>query len=270
MKSLISTGLVLALAYAAIVAAAYLFQRALMYFPDTRRIDPAHVGLQQAREEIVPAADGTPLVLWRIDAAPGQATILYFQGNGAGLANRAERFAAFAASGFGVAALGYPGYSGSGGRPSEASLVAAAQSAYDHLRATGVNAEDIVVYGESLGSGVAVQLAAAQPVAAVVLEAPFTSAADVAASVYWFLPVRWLMQDRFDSLSRIGNIKAPLLVLHGRHDSVVPYSFGERLFAAAKEPKSMISLNDDGHVMALRQSVLRFIVEFIGKSTYSP
>ncbi|MCC2113943.1 MAG: alpha/beta hydrolase, partial [Hyphomicrobiales bacterium] len=141
---------------------------------------------------------------------------------------------------------------------------------YDHLRATGVKPEDIAIYGESIGSAVAVQLAAAQPVGAVVLEAPFTSAVDVAASVYWFLPVRLLMRDRFDSISRIGNIQAPLLVLHGRHDVIVPHSFGERLYVAAKEPKFMISVENAGHETVLRQSALASVVEFIGKTTYSP
>ncbi|MCC2113720.1 MAG: alpha/beta hydrolase, partial [Hyphomicrobiales bacterium] len=106
MKALLNFFVFLGLVYAAMVVAAYLLQRSLMYFPDPRRIDPVEAGLPQAREEILTATDGARLILWRIDPAPGRATILYFQGNGAGLANRADRFAAFAAAGFGVAALG--------------------------------------------------------------------------------------------------------------------------------------------------------------------
>ena len=143
-------------------------------------------------------------------------------------------------------ALSYRGYGGSTGSPSETGLIADAQAAYAFATAR-VPPERIVVWGESLGTGVAVALASTQRIGRLVLEAPFTSAADVGARVYWFLPVQLLMKDPFRSDERIGKVTVPLLVLHGARDNVVPIALGERLFARANEPKRFVRFADGGH-----------------------
>jgi len=145
-----------------------------------------------------------------------------------------------------LVALSYRGYGGSTGTPSEVGLIADAETAYA-FAAAHVPAARIAAFGESLGSGVAVALASRHPVGRVVLEAPFTSAADVAARTYWYLPVRALMKDPFRSDARIGQIKAPLLIMHGTRDGVVPFALGERLFALANEPKRFVRFADGGH-----------------------
>jgi fermentation-respiration switch protein FrsA (DUF1100 family) len=122
-----------------------------------------------------------------------------------------------------------------------------AAAAYD-FAAARYPARRIVAWGESLGTGVAVALAAERPVAGMILDAPFTSAADIGASAYPFIPVRWFIKDSFRSDQRIGKIRAPLLVLHGEMDGIVPVRFGERLFALANEPKQMVRFPSGGHV----------------------
>ena len=165
--------------------------------------------------------------------------VIYFQGNAGGLNLRADRFRWLTGDGFGLFALSYRGYGGSTGKPTEAGMLLDAAAAYEFAAAV-YPARRIVVWGESLGTGVAVALAATKPIGRLVLEAPFTSAADVGARVYWFLPVRLLMKDPFRSDQRIGQVTAPLLVVHGERDQVVPIALGERLFALANEPKRFV------------------------------
>jgi fermentation-respiration switch protein FrsA (DUF1100 family) len=161
--------------------------------------------------------------------------VLYFQGNGGGLNLRADRFRTLTADGTGLIALNYRGYGGSTGSPTEDGLIADAEAVYAFAVAR-YPAERIVPWGESLGSGVAVALASSRKVSRLMLEAPFTSAADVGAGVYWFLPVRLLMKDQFRSDQRIAQVKVPILILHGARDRVVPIGYGERLFSLANEP----------------------------------
>jgi hypothetical protein len=174
-------------------------------------------------------------------------TILYFHGNAGSLASRAERIRRYASTGVGVHMMSYRGYSGSTGSPSEAAILADARLAYQALIRRGIGAADIVLYGESLGSAVAVQLAAEHPVGAVVLDAPFTSMADVAALAYPFLPVRPLLADRYESIRHIPRVRAPVLVLHGAHDSIVPLAMGQALHAAANPPKEIVVFPRGGH-----------------------
>lgn len=233
-------------AFIGFVTLMYVAQRALMYHPDPTRIPPAAAGLPEAREIELHSADGETLVAWHMPPRPDQPLVLYFQGNAGSLVNRVERFQAFAADGLGLLAVSYRGYGGSTGRPSEAGLIADAEAAYAFATAS-MPAERIVVWGESLGTGVAVALAARHPIGKLVLEAPFTSAADVGARVYWYLPVQSLMKDPFRSDARIGKVKAPMLILHGARDTVVPIELGERLFALANEPKRFARFAEAAH-----------------------
>jgi len=159
---------------------------------------------------------------------------------------RVERFKKLIADGIGLVALEYRGYGGSGGSPSERGLIADGEAAYA-FAAARYSVQQIVLWGESLGSGVAVALAAEKPVGRVILEAPFTSAAAVGAEHYWYMPVRLLMKDQYRSDERIAKVTAPLLILHGVHDQIVPYAMGERLFELANKPKHIVRFLDGGH-----------------------
>lgn len=240
--------LILAVAgYAGLLALMYVFQRAMMYFPDPHRIAPAQAGLPQAEEVTLTSSDGEKLIAWYIPPRGGKPLVLYFQGNAEGLPARVGRFAWMVADGDGLLALNYRGYGGSTGKPSEEGLIRDATAAYAFARAH-YPAKRIVLFGESLGTAVAVALAAEHEIGALILDAPFTSAAAVGAAAYPFAPVRRLMKDKFRSDERIGRVAAPLLVLHGEADRIVPIHFGEKLFALAREPKRFVRFPQGGHV----------------------
>lgn len=232
--------------YIGLVAIMYLAQRALMYFPYSVRMTPQDADFPQATEVELTAADGVRILAWTVPPKAGKPVVLYFHGNGGSLAHRVARFRKLVDDGTGLVALSYRGYGGSEGKPSEEGLLADARAAHDFARATYPDAKT-VLWGESLGTGVAVAIAAERDVAAVILEAPFTSAADVAFAAYPFVPVSLLMKDQFRSDDRIGKVTAPVLVMHGERDRVVPYRLGERLYALANEPKAFVRFADGGH-----------------------
>ncbi|MEQ1711439.1 MAG: alpha/beta fold hydrolase, partial [Hyphomicrobium sp.] len=202
-STLLKAVIALAGLYALVVVATYYLQRKLLYFPDTRRMTPESLGLAGVQEIEIRTPDGETVVAWYGAAQPGQPTLLYYHGNAGSLANRSERFAKYLARGRGMLMMTYRGYGGSSGKPSEAVNVADAALAYERLRGMGVAAEDIILYGESLGSGVAVQIAARHTVGGIVLDAPYTSIVDVAEQVYPILPARWLMTDRYETMRHL-------------------------------------------------------------------
>jgi uncharacterized protein len=222
-------------------------QRAVLFpAPTQERTPPQAAGFPEAEEHVLTTADREKVIVWHVPARPGRPVILYFHGNGDYLAGFFGRFRDLIADGIGVVALSYRGYAGSSGRPSEEGLAQDAAAAYAFTVAR-YRADRIVVWGFSLGTGVAVALAAEQPVGKLVLEAPYTSIVDVAASAFWYAPVRLLLRDQFHSDSRIPRVKAPLLVMHGERDPTIPVAFGERLFALANEPKRFVRLARGGH-----------------------
>jgi hypothetical protein len=244
LKSLIILAI---LAYGGVLALMYVYQRSLMYFPDPVRTSPAAVGLPQAEEATLKSADGESVIAWYVPPQGDKPLVIYFHGNGGALNLRAGRFRWLTADGVGLLGLSYRGYGGSTGKPTEAGLLLDAMAAYDFAAARYAVGR-IVLWGESLGTGVAVALAAGQPVSGLILDAPFTSAADIGAAAFPFVPVRWFIKDAFRSDQRIARVKVPLLVLHGERDQVVPIKYGERLFELANEPKRMVRFPSGGHV----------------------
>lgn len=232
--------------YAALATMVYFGQRSLMYFPDKTRVTPAEAGLPEAKEVPLTAADGVQVVAWHVAPQEDKPVIVYFHGNGGSLQHRVPRFRKLIDAGIGLVALEYRGYGGFPGSPSEQGFIDDGQAAY-RFAAAHYPVQQLVLWGESLGSGVAVAVAAEQPVGRVILEAPFTSAVAVGAQHYWYLPVRLLMKDQFRSDSRIGKITAPLMIMHGVHDRTVPYAMGERLFDLANKPKHLVRFLDGGH-----------------------
>lgn len=232
--------------YFGLVALMYAAQRKLMYFPETSRTRPADAGFPEAQEVFLDTADGEKLVAWYVPPRAGKPLIVYFHGNGASLRFRVSRFRLLTADGKGLLALSYRGYGGSSGSPSEEGLLRDAEAAYAFAVAR-VPPERIALWGESLGSAVAIALAGEKPVARLVLEAPFTSAVDVGAAAYPFIPIRLLMKDTYRSDLRAGNVKVPVLILHGENDRIVPIEFGERLFDLIRAPKRFVRLPNGRH-----------------------
>jgi hypothetical protein len=250
--------------YVAFVAFLYFAQRSMLYHPWPTRVTPAAAGLPAAEEATVETSDGERVILWHAPPQDDKPVVIYFPGNAENIAVRAAHHRALIADGIGLIALSYRGYMGSTGSPTEPGLLRDAEAAYG-FAAARYPAQRIVLWGHSLGTGVAVALAANHAVAKLVLEAPFSSTADVAASLFPFVPVRWLMHDQFRSDQRIAQVTAPLLVLHGERDVVVPIRFGERLFALAHEPKRFVRYPAGGHddldAFGAAEEARRFIAE---------
>ena len=256
--------LFLLVGYGAMVALAYFAQRVLMYFPDRTRTPPALAGLPEAEEIMLETADGEKLIAWHVPAAEGRPVVLYFHGNGGALVNRVRRFRGLIADGNGLVALSYRGYGGSSGSPTEEGLLADAAAAYA-FAAARYPASRIAVFGESLGTGVAISLAAEKPVARVILQAPYTSIVDLAAAAYPFLPVRFLLKDRYRSDERAGRLTAPVLVIHGERDRVVPIEYGERLYALIRAPKKFVRFPEGSHVDLDQNGALDIIRSFLAE-----
>lgn len=252
--------------YGAALSGIYAFQRDLQYFPTRRDPAPEALGLLGVDRVTLTAPDGTRLVLWLSPPGPGAPVVLFLHGNAGEIADRADRLAFYRARGFGAAFLSWRGYGGSGGRPSEPGLLADAQAAYDHLRGLDIAPGRIVLVGESLGTGPAVMTAARNPVGAVILEAPYSAAVDIARAAYPWLPVGLLMKDQFRTRDHIAAIGAPLLILHGEADRVIPVGHGRRLYELADEPRTFHSLGPVGHDALFSPATWEIEADFIDRT----
>ncbi len=259
-------------AYLVMTGAVFLMQRSLLY-PGARDVPEiarfAGLGIEPVTTT---TDDGLELTHWYLaPKAPEAPVIVVFHGNAGHLGDRVPKLMPLIQAGFGMLFAGYRGYSGNPGSPTEEHLSADARGLLAWLEARGVGRERTVFYGESLGTGVAVKMAVERPPAAIILEAPYTSIAEVAQAHYWFLPARWLVLDRWDSLSRIGQVAAPLLVLHGERDRTVPLRFGKALFEAANHPKDMLVVTDGGHVDLFdHREVVERVIGFLRQHQAAP
>lgn len=219
-----------------------LLQRKLMYHPVKTIAEPMAYGLAQMQEIFIRADDNTRLQVWHEPAKSGYPTILYFHGNAGHMGERAAKLCAFTGAGFGLLAVSYRGFGKSEGSPSEAGLYSDARATIDYaLTQLDIPQNRLIYFGESLGSGVAVQMASERAPALLMLEAAYTSVETRSAEIYFFvMGARYLVRDKYDSLAKIKNVHAPLLMLHGAKDATIPLHHGQQLFAAACEPKNMV------------------------------
>ena len=244
-------------------AVLYIVQRRIVYQTDSTRKDPVELGLDRAHETELKTPDGQTLVLWEAEPTrEGAAHILYLHGNRRALWRRARFFRMFLAAGYGFTALAHRGFNGSTGRPSEQANVADAILTVDHLIKSGVPASSIVVYGESLGSGTAVQVGAARPVGGVILHAPYDSFRNIVrARTGWLLP-RIIFREHYDSIRQIALIKSPILWIHGDDDRVIPLSRGRKLYDAATGPKYAALVKGANHFGIYTQQVFNQHIRF--------
>jgi pimeloyl-ACP methyl ester carboxylesterase len=249
--------------YVGTCAFLYAVQRDWLYpVPQTVRTSPVAAGFPAAEEMVLDTADGEKVIVWHVPPQQGKPLILFLHGNGDFLAGRVSRFRAITEDGTGLLALSYRGYAGSTGHPTETGLLLDAATAYDYASARYAP-QRIVIWGFSLGTGPAVALAAEHQIGKLILEAPYTSTADVASSRFPLVPVRVLMKDQFRSDERIGKVTAPLLVMHGEHDPAIAIRFGERLFALAHEPKRFVRFPQGGHENLDDHGAIKVVQRFI-------
>jgi uncharacterized protein len=261
--SLASVGAV----YALLVVGLTAFQRRLQYFPDRRLTELAQTGMIGGEELRLTTADGETLVAWHFPPKDGQPLILYFHGNGGALVDRVPRFRMFTARGYGLLAVSYRGYGGSTGSPTQGGLMQDGEAAYREARARGYGGEHVILMGASLGTGIAIALAATHEAAALVLEAPYLSALDVASAHYPIFPVRWLMLDQFRSDLVIGDVRIPVLMVHGEGDDVIPINSARRLFELANEPKTFMRVPGGNHLVLALADVFPRMCEWIDAKT---
>ena len=227
------------------------YEMKMVYPFDAAYATPAETRFRQS--------DGTSLVVWRAEAAAGKPTLLYFPGNAGALRDRTARFSALIDAGYGLVAVAYRGSSGSEGMPDEAVLTADA-----HAIAEAEVARPLVLYGESLGTALAVKLAAQGFGDAVVLEAPFTSIVDVVEAQFPLDDLDHLLTQRWVSLGHVPMVRQPLLVIHGTKDKIVPISLGERLFEAAGSPsKRFLRIENKGHSELWTPEMRRELAAFL-------
>lgn len=236
-----------AVVYLGMIGFTFAFQRSLLYYPD-RSVPSRHAsGVSDMDEVSLRTSDGLSLLAWYRPAAAGKPTLALFHGNAGHIGHRGVKVRPYLDAGLGVLLVEYRGYGGNEGAPSEDGLYRDGRAALKFLDGLGVPSTRTVLYGESLGSGVCVQMAREYPIGALVLESALTSVGDVAAHHYPYLPARWLALDRFDNLAKIPSVSVPVLIIHGERDRIVPIRFGRALFEAAAEPKEISVFPEAGH-----------------------
>ncbi len=253
--------------YALFIAILFFMQRSLLYHPDQTAPDPAAYGVPEMSPVRLDTEDGFQLLgWWRAPRDSGQPVLVYLHGNAGHIGDRAHKVRGYLDAGYGVLLVSYRYNAGIGGSPSEEALFADARAGLAFVAREGLAEDRIVLYGESLGSGPAVAMAATQRIGALVLEAPYTSMVDLARHHYWYAPARWLVRDRLNSISRIGKIAAPLIVIHGESDRVIPVKFGRRLFDAAPETKEAHFLPGAAHNNLIDFGMAPLVIDFLERN----
>jgi uncharacterized protein len=245
--------------YSALLAFLYLTQSRHLYFPMRELVTtPRADGLPYEDVWLV-AADGVRLHGWFVPAEAPRGTLLFLHGNAGNISHRMDSIRIFRELDLSVLIIDYRGYGQSGGRPDEPGLQRDVEAAWRYLRETrAVPANEIVVFGRSLGASLAAWLAARETPGAVILESPFTSAADLAAEIYPWLPVRRLIRFRYDTHAAARELRAPVLVVHSREDEIIPFRHGRAVFDAAGDPKALLEIrggHNDGFLRSRAQYV---------------
>jgi fermentation-respiration switch protein FrsA (DUF1100 family) len=261
----------LAFVYLVFIIALGVMQKQLIYFPDPAPFVPSQWALKELQPLPVKTEDGLSLTSWYVPPRKrDHFTIVFFQGNAGHLGYRNYKARPWIDNGYGVLMVGYRGFGGNPGKPSEQGFYMDSRAAINALLALGVPEKALVLYGESLGTGVAVQMATEYDASALILESPYTSILDVAADRYPLVPVRILVADIYDSLAKIKDVHMPLLLMHGEQDQVVPIKFGRRLFAAANEPKQAEYVPEAGHNDVYNLRIQQLVLNFLAKLPTDP
>lgn len=257
--------------YVMVVGILWFMQRDMLFHRSDGRPMLNDASLEPKREIVcLTTADGLNLRSWyfRPDRE-GASVVLFLHGNAGDIGNHLPFAKFLVEAGYGVLALEYRGYGGNPGSPDEPGLIADGRAAFAFLKAQGVPDSNIVLFGESLGTGVAIQLAAEHHVRAMILRSPYTSIAEVAAIQLPYIPASWLVRDRFDSLAKIGRNKAPLFVFHGANDTLIPLALGRELFdaapASARGPKTWLTLDGVGHDDVQTPEAERAVLDFLAQ-----
>ncbi len=252
----------LILIYVVITVIVYFYQRKLIYHPFSPQITGE--GLVHNFETInFKTSDNFVLKGWFHLKNSNKKTILFLHGNAGNLDNRIDKLNSLGSMEINFLIIAWRGYSGNLGSPSEVGLYKDALGAIKWLNEKGISNDQIVLYGESLGTAIATEVGQNKNFAGIILEAPFTSMVDMGQKIYPIFPVRFLLKDKYESKNKIKNLKSPILVLHGRKDKIVPFYMGEKIFEMANNPKFKYFTDLDDHMMNFDDKLVNEIDLFI-------
>ena len=241
----------------------YIFQRSLLYHPTENNYGGDRLTVNIEKVKIV-TEDNIDLLAWYHNKDINKfKTILYLHGNAGSLENRIHKINHFEDMNINFLLLSWRGFSGNKGEPTEQGLYQDARSAVKWLIKQGVFEENIIIYGESLGTGVTTEIAQNRNFAGIILESPFTSMVAAGKSKYPIFPIRLLLKDRYESDKKIKNIKSPVLIMHGEQDNIVPFWMGEKMFQLANEPKYSYFSKYDDHMMDFNNELINSIKLFL-------
>ncbi len=259
---LISSAIII---YLILLTIIYVNQRKLLYLPSENNYldDPIKF---EYKEIFLDVDKDVKIRSWLIDKnLEKHKTLLFFHGNAGNLFNRSYKLNKLNELNLNVLIISWRSYSGNSGEPSEINLYHDAKKAIKWLNEKGVNSKNIILYGESLGTGVAVELGQSNEFNSIILESPYTSMVNAAKLYYPYLPVRFLLKDKYESEKKIKNIKIPILIMHGKKDQIVPFKMGKQLFENANSPKFFLQIDDDDHMLSFDDKLLLEIKNFINK-----
>ena len=250
--------------YFLVILIMFIFQRSLLYLPSKETLDNSYYTKTGLKKIEMTTSDGLVLSsLFKKPSDDEKSIIVVFHGNAGHIGHRVEKFRPFLKEGYGLFLVEYRGYGENSGKPSESGLYKDGEAALNFLYKQGITQQKTILYGESLGCGLAVKLSTETAFNATILEAPYTSIADIASRHYWYLPAKLLVLDRFDIFSMIKNIKSPLLVIHGEKDNVIDINFGKKVFKSAPEPKKAIFVKNAGHNNLYEFNIYEKIKQFL-------
>jgi uncharacterized protein len=255
--------LIIFVIYFSVLVFLYFYQRNLLYHPNENNYSGDKISVDIEKVKIL-TSDNIGLLGWYHEKnLKDYKTLIYFHGNAGSLENRIHKLNHFQDMNINFLIIAWRGFSGNNGKPSEQGLYVDGKSAIDWLTKKGIDEKNLILYGESLGTGVATHLAQNKSFAAVILETPFTSMIDAVKTFYPYIPVNLLLKDKFENYKKIKNINSPILVMHGEVDQIVPFSMGKKIYEIANKPKYSYFTKYDDHMMEYDENLVLALKSFL-------
>ena len=241
----------------------YFYQGKLLYHPSVNSYTEVDNLIPKIEKVTIITSDNHNLLGWFYKKDISKKTILFFHGNAGSLEDRIYKLNHFENLNLNFLIIAWRGFSGNSGKPNEKGLYDDAKSAVNWLKSKGIKEENIILYGESLGSAVAIEIAQNKKFAGIILESPFTSMVEMGKKYYPIFPVSFLLKDRYESINKIKNIHIPVLVMHGKKDSIVPFEMGKKIYTSANSPKFYYFSEYDDHMIDYNKLLIEKLKSFI-------
>ena len=262
-KNLLQSILIIFFIYFLVLVFLYFYQRNLLYHPNENNYSGDQISVEIKKVKIL-TSDKIELLGWYHEKnLKDFKTLIFFHGNAGSLENRIHKLNHFQDMDINFLIIAWRGFSGNNGKPSEQGLYIDGKSSIDWLIEKGVDEKNLIMYGESLGTGVATHLAQNKSYAGVILETPFTSMIDAAKKFYPYIPVKFLLKDKFENYKKIKNINSPILIMHGEVDQIVPFKMGKKIYEIANEPKYSYFTKYDDHMMEYDNNLVLVLKSFL-------